>query len=190
MILIEHLQTIRACCTQPEYPLWVVLLLVVMGTMSGCTGYRPLADFVARHQTELLSLLTLPQPRLPSLSTLRRIMVRVNFESFTQAFNAWAQERFAPAPGEPLATDGKSIKASVRDYDQSYPAFVSVVSAFSVAQGVVVGLETLRNQQTSEIKTVEVLLKTMQLKGFCFSLDALHTQKKQWRKSLTVAMTI
>lgn len=177
MSLIEHLQTIRDFRTQPEYPLWVVLLLVVMGTMSGCTGYRPLADFVARHQTELLSLLALPQQRLPSLSTLRRIMVRVNFESFTQAFNAWAQERFAPAPGEQLATDGKSIKASVRDYDQAYQDFVSVVSAFSVAQGVVVGLETMRQQQTSEIKTVEVLLETLQLQSVCFSLDALHTQK-------------
>ncbi|MBC7970196.1 MAG: hypothetical protein H7Z11_08740 [Verrucomicrobia bacterium] len=112
-------------------------------------------------------------------------MVRVDFESFTQAFNAWAKERFAPAPGEPLATVrlwrsealGNSIKASVRDDDQSYQAFVSVVSAFSVAQGVVVGLETMRNQQTSEIKTVEVLLKTLQLKGVCFSLDALHTKK-------------
>ena len=65
------------------------------------------------------------------------------------------------------------------DYDQSYQDFVSVVSAFSVAQGVVVGLETMRNQQTSEIKTVEVLLEKLQLRGVCFSLDALHTQKKQ-----------
>jgi len=54
---------------------------------------------------------------------------------------------------------------------------VSVVSAFSVTQGVVVGLETMRNQQTSDMKTVEVLLDKLQLQGVCFSLDALHTQK-------------
>jgi len=177
MSLIEPLQPIRACRPQPESPWWVVLLLVLMGTMSGCTGYRPLAAFGARHQVELWSLLPLPQQRLPSLSTLRRIMVRVDLESFTQAFNAWAKERFAPAPGEPLATDGKSIKASVRDYDQSYQAFVSVVSAFSVRQGLVVGLEIMPHQQTSDIKTVAVLLETLQLKGVCFSLDALHTPK-------------
>ncbi|MBD2034260.1 transposase family protein [Leptolyngbya sp. FACHB-321] len=57
MSLIEPLQTIRDFRTQPEYPLWVILLLVLMGTMSGCTGYRPLADFVARHQTAWLTLL-------------------------------------------------------------------------------------------------------------------------------------
>lgn len=91
-------------------------------------------------------------------------MVRVAFMSFTDAFNAWAQETVALAPAEHVAMDGKSIKASVSDYDQPDQAFVSVVSAFSVAQGVVVGLETLRNQQTSEIKTVEVLLERLQLK--------------------------
>ena len=177
MSLIEHLQTVRDFRTQPDYPLWVVLLLVVMGTMSGCTGYRPLADFVSRHQAELLTLFELPQQRLPSLSTLRRVMVRVDFKSFTDAFNAWAQVTFAPVPDDQLAMDGKSIKASVSDYDQPYQDFVSVVSAFSVTQGVVVGLETMRHQQGSEIQTVEVLLERLQLKGVCFSLDALHTQK-------------
>jgi hypothetical protein len=35
--------------------------------------------------------------------------------------------------------DGKSIKATVKDYDQSYQDFISTVSAFSAQQGVVVG---------------------------------------------------
>jgi DDE_Tnp_1-associated len=55
MSLIEHLQKIRDFRTQPDYPLWVILVLVVMGTMSGCTGYRALADFVIRHQPSLRS---------------------------------------------------------------------------------------------------------------------------------------
>jgi hypothetical protein len=54
-------------------------------------------------------------------------------------FNAWAAETFEVSSGEQLATDGKSIKASVKDYDKSSQDFMSVVSAFSVNQGVVVG---------------------------------------------------
>ena len=107
-------------------------------------------------------------------------MVRVDFVSLTEAFNAWMQEAFVPMPNEQTATDGKSIKASLSDYDCAYQDFVSVVSAFSVAQGVVVGLEAMRNHHTSEIKTVEMLLDKLQLKGVCFSLDALHTQKNSW----------
>ena len=65
----------------------------------------------------------------------------------------------------------------MRDSDQSYQAFVSAVSDFSVEQGVVVSLETMRQQQVGDIKTVEVLLETLPLQGVCFSLDTLHTQK-------------
>lgn len=78
---------------------------------------------------------------------------------------------------EQMATDGKSIKASVIDYDNRYQDFINVVSAFSVAQGVVVALAPMRNGQTSEIATVQTLLEHLQLSGVCFSMDALHTQK-------------
>lgn len=84
---------------------------------------------------------------------------------------------FAPVLDEQLAMDGKSIKASVSDYDQPYQDFVSVVFAFSVTQGVVVGLEMMRHQKCSEIQTVGVRLEQLQLTGVCFSPDALHTPK-------------
>lgn len=189
MSLIEHLQQIRDFRTQPRYPLWAVLLLVIMGTMSNGLGYRALEDFVERHQAALLELMELPHKRLPSYSTIRRVMVRIDFEELTQAFNAWASEAFAVVLTEQVAMDGKSIKASVKDYDKTYQDFVSVVSAFSVQQGVVVGLQTMHNRSQSEIVTVQSLLNVLQLKGVCFSMDALHTQKKRSSKLLTVAMT-
>lgn len=190
MSLISHLKQIPDFRTQPRYPLWVILLLVIMGTMSGCQGYRALEDFVERHQQVLLELLELPYKRLPSFSTLRRIMVRVDFVALAAAFNAWVAETFPIHATEQLATDGKSIKASVIDYDKNYQDFVNLVSAFSVRQGVVVGLATMRNGQTSEIATVQTLLDHLQLSGVCFSMDALHTQKKLCSSSLSVAMTI
>lgn len=164
--------------------------LGIMGIMSGCTGYRALESFVERHQSALLELMELPYKRLPSFTTLRRIMIRISFVSLTRAFNAWAGETFTVTEGEQLATDGKSIKASVRDYDKSYQDFVSVVSAFSVSQGVVVGLQSMHNRDTSEITTVQSLIEILNVHGACFTLDALHTQKKLWSRSSIVAMTI
>jgi len=190
MSLIEHLKQIPDFRSQPRYPLWVILLLVIMGTMSGAHGYRALEDFVARHQTVLLDLLQLPHHRLPSFSTLRRIMIHLDFVKLTQAFNAWAGDSLTPEPDAQLATDGKSIKASVMGYDSSYQDFVNLVSAFSVNQGVVIGLEPMRNSQSSEITTVQILLDSLQLSGVCFSLDALHSQKKRCSRSSRVAMTI
>lgn len=190
MSLIDHLKQIPDFRSQPHYPLWVILLLVIMGTMSGCQGYRALEAFVERHQAALIELLELPYKRLPSFSTLRRIMVRVDFVALAVAFNAWAAETFPILVLDQLATDGKGIKASVIDYDKSYQDFVNLVSAFSITQGVVVGLAPMRNGQTSEIATVQTLLEQLHFSGVCFSLDALHTQKKRCSRSSLVAMTI
>jgi len=177
MSLLGHLQAIPDYRTQPRYPLWVILVLVIMGTMSGALGYRALGEFVVRHQAVLLEEMNLPHQRLPSFSTLRRVMERIDFRQLTQAFNAWASEAFVGPEQDQLPVDGKAIKASVKDYDQSYQDFVSVVSVFNVRQGVVVGLQPMHNRQQSEVVTVQHLLEQLQLQGVCFSLDALHTQK-------------
>lgn len=177
MSLIEHLKQVRDYRTQPRYPLWAVLVLVVMGTMSGAVGYRALGEFVERHQAVLLELMELPHDRLPSYSTIRQVMIRVDFASVTSAFNAWAAEQVRLQPGEQLAIDGKSIKASVEEYDSRYQDFVNVVSAFCIRQGVGVGLMPMHTQAGSEIDTVRTSLETLKLQNVCFSLDALHTQK-------------
>jgi hypothetical protein len=177
MSLIEHLKQVRDFRTQPRYELWVILLLIVMGVLSGCTSYRALEEFVGRHQSALLELLELRYKRLPSYSTLRKVIERVPFESLTDAFNTWAITTLELQPGEQVAIDGKGIKASVVAYDSHLQDFVNVVSAFSVRAGIVVGLMPMHNRVQSEIETVLQLLEILNVRGICFSLDALHTQK-------------
>ena len=148
-----------------------------MGTMSGCTGYRPLANFVYRHQDELLITLRLSHKRLPSLSTIRRIMVRLDFESLRAVFNQWAKEHCPSASGDQSPMDGKALRASLSDYDQPYQDFVSFVSAFNVDRGWVVAIAAMRSREQSEITTVQTLVEQLQLKEVCVSCDALHGQK-------------
>ena len=190
MSLIEHLKQVRDFRTQPRYELWVVLLLVVMGVLSGCTGYRALADFSQRHQGAVLQLLELPYTRLPSYSTIRKVLERISFESLSAAFNAWAMDTIEVQPGEQLAMDGKGIKASVVAYDQHLQDFVNVVSAFSTRAGIVVGLVPMHNRDGSEIEAVLTLLDVLKVSGACLSLDALHTQKKPSSNSSKAATTL
>jgi hypothetical protein len=179
MSLIEHLKQVRDFRTQPRYELWVILLLIIMGVLSGCTSYRALEEFVGRHQAALLELLDLPYHRLPCYSTLRKVIERLSFASLTEVFNAWAITTLELQPGEQLAVDGKGIKASVVAYDSHLQDFVNIVSAFSVRSGIVVGLVPMHNREQSEIETVLQLLEMLNLSGVCLSLDALHTQKKR-----------
>jgi hypothetical protein len=188
--LIEELKKVRDFRTKKgqRHPLWFVLLLVIMGTMSGCLGYRGLGDFVKRHKQSLIETFEIPTDRVPSYSTIRRVMMRVNFDDLTQVFNCWANQYVELSEFEWLATDGKSIKATVLDYSSAYQSFISVVSIFSSKQGLVVGLQTMNNKQTSEIATVQNLIAALNLKDVVFSFDALHCQKKLSNKLSTVAM--
>ncbi len=55
--------------------LWQILLIIIMGIMSGYKGYRGLDRFVERHRCTLIKLLALKQGTAPSYSTLRRMMI-------------------------------------------------------------------------------------------------------------------
>ncbi|GGA10413.1 transposase family protein [Okeania sp. KiyG1] len=49
-----------------RYPLWLVLLLVIMGTMSGCFSYCALEDFARRHHQALHQQLELSPLSFPT----------------------------------------------------------------------------------------------------------------------------
>lgn len=54
--LIARLKQVKDFRTSDgqRHPLWLVLLIVLMGTMSGYIGYRGLGDFVKRHHSALI----------------------------------------------------------------------------------------------------------------------------------------
>jgi len=180
MSLLDELKTVRDRRTSPRYPQWIVLMLVIMGTMSGRYGYRPLSRFVHRHQAALIEAMELPYERLPSLTTLRNVLIHLDYQELAEAFNRWAVETSLEPSSElpqQLATDGKAIKASLSDYSESYQNFASLVSMFNVNNGQVVALAPMHNKKDSEITVVRELLEQLQLTGVCVSLDALHTKK-------------
>ncbi|WP_371819398.1 transposase family protein [Tolypothrix sp. PCC 7910] len=56
--LIEHLRQVEDFRTTDgrRHRLWLVLLFVIMGTMSGYVGYRGWGDFVKRHRRILIEM--------------------------------------------------------------------------------------------------------------------------------------
>ena len=88
--LIESLNQLfdpRKACSK-SHPLWILLLLIIMGTMAGYQGYRPLDAFVNEHHQSLLQALGVEFKAL-SFSTFRRIMLVLPFDAFNDAFEAW-----------------------------------------------------------------------------------------------------
>jgi hypothetical protein len=161
-----------------RYPLWLLLLLVIMGTISGCFGYRALEDFSRRHHDALVASLQLPPTRFPSDSTFRRIMMGIDFTELAHVFNNWANDWMPTQEQDWLGVDGKSIKATLSNYDQTYQDFINVVSVFNTRCGAAIALKQFHNKQSSEIAIVQALLATLKLEGVVFTFDALHCQKK------------
>lgn len=190
--LIEELKRIRDFRSRKgrRYELWLLLLLIVMGTLSGCQGYKALEDFGVRHYQVLCEELELTLKRLPSDTTFRRILEQLNFQVLNHYFEAWALQYTDIKAQDWMSLDGKSIKGTVEGGGTDYQNFVTLVSLYSQSQGTVLATEEFESQQTNEIKAVQTLLERLHLKEVVFTLDAIHAQKKPLRRLSRVAMTM
>lgn len=178
--LIEELKQIpdfrkaRGKC----YPLWILLLLIIMGLLAGYRGYRPLQQFVQEHHESLSELLGIELMRVPSFSTFRRVMMGLDAQQFSARFETWmlsqAQDRSLAAGA--AAIDGKRICQGMTD-EQGIERFVGLVSLFGLEQGVTLKLQALTQQDNSEMTVVQTLLETLKLEGLIITMDALHAQK-------------
>jgi hypothetical protein len=92
--LITSLQEIRDFRTSRgrRYPLWLILLLVIMGTISGCRSYYALEDFGTGHYQAVSEKLGLEVTRLPSDTTMRSHFTETRFSNFGAAVRAMGKQ--------------------------------------------------------------------------------------------------
>jgi hypothetical protein len=114
-------------------------------------------------------------------------MMEIDYEYLNGAFNKWAQKQ-AIATGAAIAGDGKSLRNTVSNCDNSQQNFISMVSLFSQQQGTVIATGVMENKKESEIRVIQQLLSQLKL-DHVFTMDALHCQKKQSKRLLLAKMT-
>lgn len=181
MLLIEQLKQIQdhRRTKGRRYPLWVILMLSIMGVLSGYVGYRPLADFSCKHRELLWALFGLPETMsTPSYSTFRRTIQAVEPENLVAIFNVWALSTMPILLNRLLSIDGKSIKCTKVGGNSSEQDFISIVSVYNDDVAGVVQLQLMHNKQQSEIFVGRHMIGNLQglPPGQTLSLDALHTQ--------------
>ncbi|WP_413162228.1 ISAs1 family transposase [Capilliphycus salinus ALCB114379] len=166
-----------------RHPLWLVLLIVILGTMQGYLGYRALGDFAKANQQLIVKKFNIFSKKVPSSSTIRRVLVGVDWSNLQDIFNQWSGQLSELSNlRDWVCIDGKSLNSTVDNYDKSYQNFVSFVSLYSQDNGLVFGCNRLENKKCSEIKSVQDLLRHCSLKNKVFTLDALHCQKQTVRE--------
>ena len=178
--LIEELKAIpdHRKARGKRHPLWVLLLLILMGVMAGYRGYRPLQRFTADYSQSLAELLGIELHRVPSFSTFRRTMLALDLDALSDAFEMWMlqQPELLRLGTGAVAIDGKRIRQPIEAEDGKQ-RLVGLVSLFASQSGVSLKLQALTEQENQEIEVVRTLLKSLKLEGLILTMDALHAQK-------------
>lgn len=163
-----------------RHDLWLLLLLILLGTFCGYRGYRPLVDFCHTHWRTLCTQLALPpETRIPSYSTFRRVLHRVDFNPLLTLFNEWVATLFHWSETTGVAGDGKAIKSTLSNYGDSAQSLINTVSAFTHGSGLVLHWQVADNKQGAEQGVVEQLIQALAGQPVVFTFDALHCQKKR-----------
>jgi predicted transposase YbfD/YdcC len=165
-----------------RHPLWLILLLVVLGIMFGHIGYRDIADFGKANQKQIVKIFKIEGARLPSYPTIRRVMMLVNTAELIEVFNEWAGSLTPTSlENEWVSIDGKCLKSTCINSNNNLHNFVSVISFFSQSSGLVLALQKIENKKSSEIHCVQELVRSQPITDRVFTLDALHCQKETAR---------
>ena len=77
-----------------------------------------------------------------------------------------------------VSIDGKCLRSTCKNSQNSSQNFVSIVSLFSHHTGLVLRLQKFANKKSSEIRQVQELVKGYPISRNVFTLDALHFQKE------------
>ena len=161
-----------------RFELESVLLIVIMSIMVGRTHYREMEAFAAANRDIFVRFFKNSKGKLPRYTTYRDIIKKLDFANVLDVFHIWSQQFITVTEGEWFAIDGKVLRSTVTDSSNSYQNFVSIVSTFSHKKGQVIKMSKYESKKKCEISTVEDLLKTLELKGLVFTLDALHCQRE------------
>ena len=108
--------------------IWVVLSIIVLIILTGNSSQKQIEMFSNNNQDKLINILNIPSKKLPSYSTLRRVMMGV-FESEIQLiFDEIISANYSEHQENWIAVDGKSLKNTQTNYEQNGQNMLVTVS--------------------------------------------------------------
>ncbi|NET37590.1 MAG: transposase family protein [Cyanothece sp. SIO1E1] len=122
------------CSAGQRHAQALCLALFTLAVAAGNQGFLAIGDWLKSYHDELLALFAPPKGRLPSYSTIRRTLLRIEYQTYSACLSRFFG--IDPLPGETISTDGKVLRGSdeaVSDDPQvdSHPA-IMLVSAYIV----------------------------------------------------------
>jgi predicted transposase YbfD/YdcC len=154
--------------------LLVILSLAVCAVLAGARSFTAIAEWAADADEQTLARLGVTGP-VPSESTVRRTLQRLDAGAFDDLAGRWAARRTAPGLGgrRVIAVDGKTLRGSSHG---SGPGR-HLLAALDHAHGAVLGQVEV-GAKTNEIPMFATLLDRIDITGAVITADALHAQRE------------
>ncbi len=161
-----------------RYSLPFVLMIVLMGKISGGNTPTDIAEWGSHHKEELMSLLQVKYKRMPERSTYRRILAykvyEREIERLVGEYNQQGQK------GEVYALDGKALLGMLKREDGTPEYSLSV---YDVKMGKTVSQVSVGSKENEITKAPEAI-RLAKIAGKVVTGDALHTQQRLSRQIL------
>ena len=166
------------------------IALFTLAVSAGCGGFIAISDWLNSYRVELLSLFEPPKNRLPSYSTIRRVLLALDYEAYSACLAKFFE--IDPMPGETVALDGKVLRGA---YSLETPASttephraIQLVTVYVVERGLILPIQPV-DKKSNEITALPPVLKALAQRGVVFAFDALNTQKKHVSRLSIPAIT-
>ena len=155
-----------------RHRLVVILGLAVCAVLAGARSFTAIAEWAADADQETLA--TLGAGKVPSESTFRRTLQRLDADQFDDLAGEWAARRTAPGPGgrRVIAVDGKTLRGSGHGGQGSR----HLLAALDHVHGAVLGQVEV-GAKTNEIPMFATLLDRVDITDAVITADALHAQR-------------
>ena len=171
---LKQLEDVRRGAGQ-RHKIDVILMITILSTMSGYMGYRAMGDFAKRYKKELVDYLEIEKNRVPSFSTIRRVLNQIDYQEFMMVFEKWMGNYVKKEGLHWVSVDGKAINGTKQtEEDKKLAHLVSFFSSDS--KEVLMARKTAT--KSNEIPLVQEMLTSLPLKDLIITLDAMHCQTK------------
>lgn len=162
-----------------RYPEWLLLLMAILGILSGCRSARDLERFAKRHHQAFGAALDLELAKAPCDSTFLYLFERVELEHLFGLLREWmlAQIAVQNKDFDQLICDGKTLRGSASQPDGADGAtrFVTQVTLYARELGVAIAQTSFDTGESHERAALKTLLISIDLDGVLIQADALHS---------------
>ncbi|MEK7248595.1 MAG: ISAs1 family transposase [Chloroflexota bacterium] len=149
-----------------------ILLLCLCGVVCGANDLVAIEDFGKARRGFLEKFADFPNG-IPSHDTLGRVLAKLNPTALEELFTKWMRGVAEATRDEVVAIDGKVLRRAFTKGSGS--GFLTMVSAWSTANGVVLG-QIGTDVGSNEVATIPRLLELLHLKGCLVTIDAAGCQ--------------